>query len=148
MRIVFLDFDGVLIQQNGATISRKPALSCVSALNAITEKTGARIVVSSSWRHVGTLDKLRAMLRAWGVKAPVVGVTPAIHGRDVTRAQEIAAWLKAHRDGVECFAILDDDPEMKPLAAHHIQTEKRRGLTGDDADRAVSLLTLSVALRA
>src|SRR5580704_1070625 len=125
MQIVFLDFDGVLIPSDGITISRKPSPSCISALNGITEKTGAQIVVSSSWRHTGSIDELRALLRAWGIRATVIGKTPAIHGRDVTRAQEIAAWLKAHRDGVECFAILDDDSEMRPLSAYHIQTEKK-----------------------
>jgi hypothetical protein len=146
MRIVFLDFDGVLIPMDGTTISRKPAPSCISALNAITEQTGAQIVVSSSWRNVASIDKLRALLKRWGVKASVIGVTPSIHGRDISRGQEIAAWLKANRDGVE-FVILDDDSEMRPLSAYHIQTDKRRGLTGDDADRAVSLLTEAVAVR-
>jgi len=146
MRIVFLDFDGVLIPMDGTTISRKPAPSCIAVLNAITEQTGAQIVISSSWRHTGSIDELRAMLRGWGVRATVIGKTPAIHSVDVTRGQEIAAWLKANRDGVECFAILDDDSEMRPLSAYHVRTEKKLGLIKADADRAIELLTLPVAV--
>lgn len=53
MKLVFLDFDGVLTNANSfrkASGYNAPAdPPCVTALNRITDKCGAQIVVSSAW---------------------------------------------------------------------------------------------------
>ena len=66
MRIIFLDIDGVLNSElwykevKYANLEEKhfsPAL--VENLNTITDQTGAKIVVSSSWRKNKTLEQLK-----------------------------------------------------------------------------------------
>ena len=87
MRVVFLDFDGVLNSQpflvtesvNGyETIGEASALdpANVEHLNAIVRETGAVVVISSSWRHGRKLSDLRTMLESRGFVGQVLGRTP------------------------------------------------------------------------
>ena len=54
MKIIFLDFDGVLINRESlkqaSGLQSKAHPSCVAALNSIIEVTEASIVVTSTWR--------------------------------------------------------------------------------------------------
>lgn len=58
MKLVFLDFDGVVTNYNeefGSYITHEPdlygpSLSCVERLRQLCEETGARIIISSNWR--------------------------------------------------------------------------------------------------
>jgi hypothetical protein len=160
-RIVFLDFDGVLLNRSswavhsGANSQADPA--CVAALNRITSTLGASIVVSSSWRLGNQLIQLKEQLRSWGVQAQVLGKTP-FHGfsRRVTkdgatgltvgRGYEIEAWLKeyeAMRQRVE-FVVLDDDADTVPVQHRHVITNGELGLTEADADRAIQMFNAEV----
>lgn len=117
--VVFLDIDGVLHIRD--TPAGKLDPSCVAALNWLTECTNARIVVSSTWRF---MKNIRTVLKAGGVKARVVGLTPHTES---TRGQEISMWLRAHQ--IERFVILDDDADMDDLGAHLVQSTFEKGLT-------------------
>jgi len=96
-KILFLDFDGVLVTRRSLqrrtpvehqtldtweSIAHKADPACVTELNRACEATGARIVVSSTWRKVGahldSLEYVTGVLRVWGVAAEVVGVTPQL----------------------------------------------------------------------
>jgi phosphoglycolate phosphatase-like HAD superfamily hydrolase len=148
MRVIFLDFDGVLVNRkswyvrSGKMSTADP--DCVAALNRITDVTGACIVVSSTWRVGQTLDSLEKILRSWHVTGFVASKTPQLDGMvgpvwvNVTRGQEIQAWLD-HNPGCE-FVILDDDSDMDRLHARHIKTEFDVGLTAADAEKAIHLL--------
>lgn len=153
MRIVFLDFDGVLRCQLSYSLPEYLAREvvpapahpdCVAALNRIIVETDARVVVSSLWRE-GGLKAMRRYLVGWGVRCKVVGCTPDLSSkagglyRPVERGTEIQAWLDAHPI-VESFVILDDDADMAHLAGRLIQTEFERGLTQEHAARAVEML--------
>lgn len=106
MKIVFLDFDGVLntskdyhaygkactadpddppvsrISIHGKHVHLLFGKEHVRLLNHITNTTGADIVVSSSWRRTYSgygglgLADLRALLKLVGVEAKVLGITP------------------------------------------------------------------------
>lgn len=154
-RIVFLDVDGVLInlacfslggaKRSGSHSQAHP--DCVRELNRITDTTGARIVVSSVWRH-GGLKRIRDILRSWGVTGKVIGITPDLcrAPKDsaiiiaTERGDEIQAWLDTTRFNVETFVILDDDADMKHLKPRLIQSTFEKGLTPEHADRAIALL--------
>lgn len=142
MKVIFLDIDGVL--NNEATkFGRKFDPACVAALNKITDKTGARIVVSSTWRHAG-LTETRATLSENGVTGKVNGLTPDLSKRGlihvaVPRGREIQAWLECH-PAVNGFVILDDADDMEHLSGSLIQTVSRVGLTELDAARAIRRL--------
>jgi hypothetical protein len=121
LKIIFLDVDGVLnysrmdkddhIETPSGLVSKR----CISLLNEITDKTGAKIVVSSTWR----LDGISVFdsLKAGGVTGEFIGLT----GRGCNccvRGNEILQWIKDHRELVGCYSeyrsyvILDDDSDM------------------------------------
>ncbi len=153
MRIVFLDFDGVL--NSRAHVERFPASHAVG-LDLIAEhavarverlcvEAGASIVVTSTWRLTFDRAALESLLRARGLTTTsVVDVTPMIpHKRG--RGQEIQLWLDtaplAHRWAVEGMVILDDDPDMLHLMPWLVQSSFETGLTEAHFRTALSVLT-------
>lgn len=152
MRIIFLDFDGPIIplmsHQNKRGILEKAWPPCVAALNRITNETGAKIVVSSTWRADG-ITKTRGWLKQWGVKAKVIGITPHLREKSngsliciqKPRGLEIAKWMEDYeREPIESFVILDDDKDMEHLMPFLIHTPFEVGLTEADADKAIQML--------
>jgi hypothetical protein len=81
MKIVFCDIDGVL--NNPGCYSRRsatgipPDTDCVAALNRILLTTGARIVISSTWRFDG-LPFCREEFAEWGIVDAIIDVTPEL----------------------------------------------------------------------
>jgi hypothetical protein len=146
-RVVFLDFDGCIVTQS--TLKNFPGYGhpdCVEALNYITDTSGAKIVISSTWRYEG-LEDCREHLGRWGVTGDVIDITPLPHQAAAngiyiadSRGAEIQAWLDENKD-VTQFVILDDDDDgMEPLVLHFIKTEFKYGLTMDHARIAVDIL--------
>lgn len=130
MKVVFLDIDGVLWTGNSAEYQfeklGKPASgksvvfddTAVSNLQKLIEQTGAKIVVSSTWRFNQTVNSMQNTLAERGLKCEVVGLTPdgeKINGlyRAVPRGNEIKQWLDPHTE-VEKYLIIDDDSDMLP----------------------------------
>lgn len=142
VRIVFLDFDGVLITEVSAFRRDGPGHGCekgaIDALNHLVAETSARVVVSSTWRLEYSLVELREMLESWGVQAEIIGVTPEAESRH----EEIRAWLDDNvmTAPVKSFVILDDLAEMGPLESRLIQTDAQIGLSMQDAKKACELL--------
>jgi hypothetical protein len=125
MKVIFLDFDGVLTTRSTQFGFGDP--SCVMALNQITSLTDAKIVVSSPWRFQG-LKAVRENLRNWGVVAEVIDVTPRLPDDSGTRGDEIRQWL-IENPVVSRFIILDDDIDMGVLRGHLIRCDSELGLT-------------------
>lgn len=159
MRVVFLDFDGVL----NARVGHEPYPlagplphgvdprdagdidpAAVHLLDDLVARARAKIVISSTWRNRLTLHELRALLRYRGLAGEVIGATPTLwrdaEGRRLVRGDEIAAWL-AEAERVEAFVILDDDDDMAALSAALVRTRGEVGLTTEDVERAVAHLT-------
>lgn len=156
MRIVFLDFDGPIIPLMSHKPTRRSEMEkawppCIAALNRITDTTGAKIVVSSTWRADG-ITKTKDRLTAWGATAPVIGLTPHLREQAAgslicvqkPRGLEIASFIESYekrgRGKVESFVILDDDADMEHLLPFLIQTPFDVGLTEADADKAIEML--------
>src|SRR5271165_7474359 len=127
MRIIFLDFDGVLnskpflkAQSKAKVYSETGALdpSAVAKINRLIAATDARIVVSSSWRHGYTTMQLQSLLDQVSLQGIVIGRTPiwltASEGGIIAakdRGHEIQDWLDRAPDfgiDVESFVIFDD----------------------------------------
>jgi hypothetical protein len=149
MRIVFLDFDGVL--NTRALVERAPAplaigldlldAAAVTRLERFCVEVNAEIVITSTWRLTFDRAALEDMLRAKGLAmARVRDVTPMIpHKRG--RGQEIQHWLDTAVDAqgsppLEAIVILDDDPDMLHLMPWLVQTSFETGLTDADLDAA------------
>jgi hypothetical protein len=108
MKILFLDFDGVLnvlstdYDKFGAIFH----LHFVNNLKQIIDKTNAKIVISSSWRT----DGLKTMQYMWQYRklhGEVIDVTPYLANK---RGYEIQQWIDKHQ--IEKYCIVDDDTDM------------------------------------
>ena len=152
IKIIFLDVDGVL-NTNKTTRS----LACcreikfvdtrkVLRLRELAERTGAKIVLSSTWRF-GALpnafflerEALRELVAEFKrLRCPLwFDVTPFLPR--AKRWQEINAWLITH--DIEDFIILDDvGEELKPFADKLVLTDPNEGLTKERMEFAISLL--------
>lgn len=148
MRVIFLDFDGVLNSDpfrraiySGPTATVDGAdldPANVARVQRICDETGAVIVVSSAWRGFYPIERLRAMLAAKGLTAEVIDVTPSKSFG--LRHEEVAEWLfwNQHLD-VESYVVLDDNPwAFDP--ARFVRTSDATGITTADADRAIRIL--------
>lgn len=150
MRVVFLDFDGVLnrttdvageIDEYWSAAWLDPEL--VTRFARLVRTTGARVVVSSSWRQRRSRVELDEILATRGYSAGVFDVTPRLpkpaEGERLVRSLEIAAWLHVHPE-VSALAILDDDLEMGALTAHHVWIDPTKGLSEHDCERALAMI--------
>lgn len=142
-KVIFLDFDGVLTSDANTfrcRLEHKPKNlfgidwfdpSCLSALQRIVDRTGAFIVVSSSWRELGR----DCLLRIWDeldMPGELYGTTPIWV---LTKKEAIEQWLQDNE--WDKYVILDD-AEMG--MANSYQTNKVTGLTAADADRVIEML--------
>jgi hypothetical protein len=142
MKIIFLDIDGVLNhelwykyeqeQRKGVPIDNKSDYDIsqfctwsVGLLNGLTNDTGAKIVLSSSWRKGKSLDDIKTLFEKVGITGEVIGLTPCLYftglegyGYSVPRGCEIKAWLETNKDILDDkmskvkYVILDDDSDM------------------------------------
>ena len=148
MKIIFLDIDGVLncesAYRNGECQyqewvwedGRKGPFQrfCVRSkelLNRLIDETGAKIVISSTWRHSG----IEFMKKVWNMEemsGEIIGITPSLRtkGLHIPRGMEIAYYLNndlqfnhinwdeviqqeyMDKSGVENYIIIDDDSDM------------------------------------
>lgn len=115
---IFLDFDGVLnSNQYFKSLNKKsiyqPNINkmfdpeAINLLNILIEKTGANVVISSSWKFGHSLDELNNLLNLVGAKFRAIDTTPNIGHR----AEEIQTYLNNHQDIVD-FIIIDDLLDM------------------------------------
>ena len=156
-KVIFLDIDGVL----NSNRSTEPIIAedMVKRLAHIARKTGASIVLSSSWRyeyarHINSesdyydkdVDRLIILLKKYGIE--IADITPLsyINGANA-RPYEIRTWL-AGRANVKRFVILDDEfwlwnyLEDFVVCTMHMASGgiTTYGLTDDDAQKAVDIL--------
>lgn len=128
-RLVFLDIDGVLNRLISwkRQARRKPAHvdpQCLAVLHSILGETGARVVLSSSWRLVRSRMQNVRLLRRLGVQCNFAGCTPHLSMRQ--RGDEIAAFLRKTRPAD--FVIIDDDRDMRYLRGRLVKTRFKSGL--------------------
>lgn len=143
MKVIFLDIDGVL---NTPKTIRKFGFDfiddiLVSLVARICRETGARIVLSSSWRtEEKDLNIARQALERHNLE--IHSCTPVIkrewkEGCWVRRHEEISAWLEEKE--VERFAILDDLDDAC-IEGNFFQTDEEIGLTVDIAEKIMNHL--------
>lgn len=159
MKIIFLDFDGVLNSQRymesdaygtgkGLAFGHSQIdPKAVELLNKMIDVTDARVVISSSWRHIWSRDEIGRMLKQRGFRHPssIIDITPSLMSQ---RGDEIAQWLGQADEGrriggekIDGYVILDDSTDMHPdQMEHFVQTNPDTGLTSQDVNRAISIL--------
>lgn len=162
-KIIFCDFDGVLNSQLYHTTPVKdretnlgfagdidPA--AVKLLNQLCSDTGAKVVVSSTWRLGRTVEELQDLLNKRGFTGEVIGTTPDMrtgqHGHCILRGNEILAWIKENRAIIGAdyhdyrhYVIFDDDSDMLYWQRNnYFQTDPYVGLTPNLCYRAKRFL--------
>ena len=148
MKVVFLDIDGVLnceeayragecqyqewIWEDGRKDHHQRFCSWSKEwLNKLIEETGAKIVISSTWRHSG-LEFMKKVWELEEMKGEIIGITPSLRSKDIDipRGLEIdyylendlkfhhINWSREEQDrvikesGVDNYIIIDDDSDM------------------------------------
>lgn len=139
IKIFFLDIDGVLnvIPQGFDEFGGIFHSRFVDNLAHVIEVTGAKIVVSSSWRLSG-LEYIQKMWEKRGYPGEVIDVTPSLYlkhggcivfhndklqrhpteavgGYSIPRGCEIEYWLEHESEKfgfVESYCIADDDSDF------------------------------------
>lgn len=155
MKIIFLDFDGVLndtVTEHVMTdeIRKDEFLYAaegvdhdkVMRLNRIIEATGAYIVITTSWKNAYGFTFLCRVLRYRGLKGFILGAVEHLartEERFLYRADEIEDWLN-HVPSVISYVILDDMP-MRQLSDRHVEPDSSIGLQDEHVDQAVEILS-------
>lgn len=152
MRYIFLDIDGPV--NTGRNDYYNPERNghpfddmAVSQLRRIVSESGAVIVISSSWRHMG-LDRLKDLWRDWNLPGLLVGVTPGIWGDGTfyrTRGEEIRHWLAVNALPPFSFVVLDDMGEEETLDDQKeswVTVNPHCGISEEDADKAIRILNI------
>ena len=152
MKIIFLDIDGVLNCETGYLSGFCTYKDYIVGgekefhyqqfyppskilLNKLIDETGAKIVISSTWRMSG-LDRMKKIWKSEEMSGEVIGVTPSFSNLAVgdlrlgmPRGLEIDYWLKEKgfgninwsedyqqeyidKSGIENYIIIDDDSDM------------------------------------
>lgn len=158
-KVIFLDIDGVLNSNNTfddndewrkffCKFSNKSLkdkityhmididLDKVFMLRDVCNLTGAKIVISSSWRRLWYYSLTEEKLVNLGL--PIVGTTPYIRGN---RGEEIRRYLQNNK--VDNFIILDDEifPDFYGLENYLVKTSfYDDGLTEEIAREIVRVL--------
>jgi HAD domain in Swiss Army Knife RNA repair proteins len=148
MKVVFLDFDGVLnsraffSKRSGGGLSLEYALdpAAVASLNAICGASGALVVITSAWRVGSMLTSLKDLLAVAGFRGKVRGKTPVL-ACDY-RGEEIQAWLDENktRYAIESYVILDDNGIGCGLEDRLIRTDFASGLLPEHVPQALAIL--------
>ena len=144
MKILFLDVDGVLNCRTTPVTDGWPLdPHKVLLLHRILEKTGAQVVLSSSWRHSDEgIDVVNRALAPFKI-------LDHTHRLDTsTRGNEIGRWIFANSlscrmdNNVEQYAILDDDSDMlQEQLPNFFKTTWEQGLTEEIAEAVTKHLT-------
>lgn len=154
-KIIFLDFDGVVTTLKSHWHLDKEKMEMVKQ---ICDATGAKIVISSSWRRY-TLEQTIELITTKQIESGfepflfpelVIDVTARMYafksGNRETyyglyRGVEIEQWLSEHQN-VTNYVILDDDSDMLLCQKQNfIKTHTFRGISKRDVERAIKILT-------
>ena len=126
MKLIFLDFDGVLhpnFCQEEHYFSRIGYL--MAALDGF--KDDVEVIISSSWRFHWPADVLLQKLPA-SLAPLVVGFTPEVDPGRHQRYREIHSYLKFRRGHADWRALDDADKEFPKGCRELIRCEGRTGL--------------------
>ena len=160
MKIIFLDFDGVIsVADTHYSLSGKK----MELVKRICDETGAKIIISSSWRHIDVPNTLRSIeeSKAHRKNDPfiladyVIDITPRFYfkygdesvyiPRGVEIQHTIYKYMYRYKDlGVDKitnYLILDDDSDMLLWHKDHfIKTDPYEGIVESDVEKAIEIL--------
>lgn len=153
MKLIFLDVDGVLNSEKHYIKLSKQGKSSMSDdmelqkhslkyLSNLVKKTGAEVVISSTWRMGCPHDKswlnLVNQLREYGIIP--LGVTPVLWQKRGIEIQKFLDDLKDDGYTIDSMVIIDDDSDMEHLSNFLVQTSFKKGFAYWDYRKALKKL--------
>lgn len=165
MKVIFLDFDGVMTAKNGTPgsyMTHGPeeygaTPECVRRVLKLAEEQGAKIIVSSNWRKfdetgAGSIwthsiygdiaNPLPKFIPQLG--HAYLGKLPPVRG--LGKAALITCWLASHGE-VKRFVAFDDMcahegfRSFEELEGRYVNTDPETGLTDEDCEKAARILS-------
>ena len=145
-KIIFLDFDGVITTRDSKwEIDNNKCL----LVKKICDETGAKIVISSSWRY-STVEKTidAYKLHDWILTPYIIDVTENLSmsiGWDLfsyfpLRGLEISEYINKH-ELIQNYVIIDDDSDMLYIQKDHfVKTDTYKGLSEENVQQAIQIL--------
>jgi hypothetical protein len=155
MKIIFLDIDGILNCEDAYRAGHCQYVEWIwedgrkdhyqrfcswskELLNRLIRETGAKIVISSTWRLSG-IDFMKKVWELEEMEGEIVGITPSMRTKDIRipRGMEIDYFLEndlgfkhvnwdektqrkyMDKSGLENYIILDDDSDMLYKQRNH-----------------------------
>lgn len=155
-KLIFLDIDGVL---NCNDTINKPRWKdneegqknyfldedLIQLLNYVIKRTGAKVVVSSTWRKLYEQEHLQTILEDYGFEGEIIGMTGACCSG--IRGVEILNYVKendgqlGHYSDFNSYVILDDDSDMLIWQKDNfVNTDGRVGLAKHHVYKAINIL--------
>ena len=140
-KIIFLDVDGVLnsertIRANNSSGYYYLDPVAVGLIRDLVDKTGAKIVVSSTWRYAG--DHVTTQLYVAGFHLMDFhndSITPVlVNGK---RGDEVNSWLSEHPE-VETYVCIDDDSDFFDYQ-NLINVDGRNGFSAQNHQDALDI---------
>jgi hypothetical protein len=161
-KIVFLDFDGVLLPDPDARTQAERGLTqsnyltkvlfnptCVANLNSLLHATHAEIVLSTSWASGHSLSELSNCLLRNGIDPTAIfeyddpgegnWMTP--RATTFNRGEEIQHWLEQHPE-ISTWVALDDNPSILYLKTNYVRTHPSRGFDKSSLNKAQTILSV------
>ena len=140
MKIIFLDFDGVLRRKGSPLYQLETDL--VNNLEEILRSApDVKIVITSSWRQAYGLNEMRRLFSE-DIAARIEGVTPSsLDMQGFYRYREVLAYLKRFHAPEAPWVAIDDDPEHYPSHAPVLIVDPSRGLDAEIAAELKARLT-------
>ena len=129
MKVIFLDFDGVI-----RTTRSRLAGNTTDGFDPIAGRligqietlTNSAVVVSSSWRIGRSRSTITALLGQAAMPPELLHDDWATPELDGPRQSEIDLWLQRHAE-VDCYAVIDDGIGFPSVAPHLVRTEMDEG---------------------
>lgn len=153
MKIIFLDIDGVLNTERYCKIQIERGMAsyydaefnfdpiCMRCLKEVIDKTGAKIVLSSSWRENPNDEyfyQFKLNLKVYDLLDSFIDVTPIFSN---SRGEEIESWLTKNevKYGDIEYIIIDDEDNMGDLKDRLVKCNPYFGFNIEQQEYAYKL---------
>ena len=144
MKVIFLDFDGVLNNENYSEYFHTFSHYNFMNLKKIIDNTQAYICLTTTHRNRElSLIMFEEVCKKFNINNRVIGKTEynfelsCMKQNSILRVREINNWIEKNSKNLEKWVILDD---MDMNIENFVRTNYRIGLTEEDANEAISLL--------
>ena len=140
MIVIFLDFDGVLHPLDQQAESLFQSLPLFESVLLQYSHNDLKVVVSSSWGRVHSMDEVKAFFSP-EVQPYIVDITPQFVQKEhlpddlwsFVRHGECWMWMQQNAPGTNWIAIDDNQNYFVPDCPHLFLTDPNVGLTKDNA---------------